>query len=64
MCFEVQQVEEVVGAGDGAAAEQQPGEAETAGGAGAGGGGEPFRLRVPGQGQLVHQVDQTVVEEG
>jgi hypothetical protein len=32
--FEVQQVEEVVGAGDGAAAEDETGEADSAGGAG------------------------------
>ena len=62
--FEVEQVEEVVGAGDDAAAEEQPGEAEPAGGAGARGGGEVVGVGVSGDGQLVDQVDQTGVEGG
>ena len=62
MGFEVQQVEEVVGAGHDAAAEEQPGEAETAGGAGSGVAANACGLRVSGQGQLVHQVEQTRIE--
>ena len=60
--FEVQQVQEVVGAGDDAAAEQQPGEAEAAGGAGTGRAGEIGRIGVSGRGQAVDQVGQAVVE--
>ena len=56
--FEVQQVEEVVGSGDDAAAEEEPGEAEPAGGAGSRGGGQVCRVGVSGGGQLVHQVVQ------
>src|SRR6476620_6229125 len=47
--FEVQQVEEVVGTGDDAATEEEPGEAESAGGAGSRSVREPLRVRVSGQ---------------